>query len=64
MTIKVRAIAKGFYGGRVREAGDVFEVNAKQDIGSWMDPAVEERKPAKGGKKSEGEKPEGEQDLA
>jgi hypothetical protein len=54
MSIKVRATTRGYYGGVVREAGDVFEVETKEHVGSWMDPAVEEKgpakEPAKGGK--------------
>lgn len=54
MSIKVRATTRGYYGGRIYEAGDVFEVQAKNHIGSWMDPQVEEVKApkaeAKGGK--------------
>lgn len=59
MSIKVRATTRGYYGGVVREAGDVFEVETKEHVGSWMDPQVEEvkapkaeSKGGKGGKKA------------
>lgn len=47
MSIKVRATTRGYYGGVVREAGDEFEVETKEHVGSWMDVAVEEKGPAK-----------------
>lgn len=55
MTIKVKAIKRGYYGGRVYKAGDEFTVKAKGDIGSWMSPVTEEVKapPQKGGGKKE-----------
>lgn len=34
--IQVRALRDGHYGGRYREAGDVFPVPAGQKLGSWM----------------------------
>lgn len=35
---KVRALARGYYGGAIREVGDVFELAADADYGAWMDP--------------------------
>lgn len=43
MSIKVRATTRGYYGGQIREAGDEFEVEDRKHVGSWMDPAVEEK---------------------
>ena len=34
--IKVRATAKGYY-GCLRQEGDVFEIEKKEDMGSWME---------------------------
>lgn len=62
MSIKVRATTRGYYGGRIYEAGDVFEVEAKKDIGSWMDPNVEELKapePETKGNKGKGKSTKG-----
>lgn len=47
MSIKVRATTRGYYGGVVRQAGDEFEVETKEHVGSWMDPQVEELKAPK-----------------
>lgn len=68
MSIKVRATTRGYYGGVVRQAGDEFEVETKEHIGSWMDPAVEEKgpakEPAKGGKgKGKGAQPPADADA-
>lgn len=66
MSIKVRATTRGYYGGRVYEAGEEFEIADRKQVGSWMDVAVEEKGPAKapskGGKKAE--QPDNAQDLA
>jgi len=43
MSIKVRATTRGYYGGRVYQAGEEFEVEDRKHVGSWMDPAVEEK---------------------
>lgn len=43
MSIKVRATTRGYYGGQIREAGEEFEVEDRKHVGSWMDPAVEEK---------------------
>lgn len=73
MSIKVRATTRGYYGGQIREAGDVFEVETKEHVGSWMDPAVEEKSAPKaepkggknGSKAKGGDAPAGEAtDLA
>lgn len=37
MGIKVRAIARGYYGS-LREEGDEFVVLKKEDLGTWMAP--------------------------
>jgi hypothetical protein len=34
----VRALAKGYFGGAIREPGDVFEIAADADLGGWMQP--------------------------
>ena len=36
MTVKVKATARGYYGGKLREPGEEFAVASKEDIGSWM----------------------------
>lgn len=37
MTIKVQAIRRGYFGGVIREEGDVFEIdNKKQFSQRWM----------------------------
>lgn len=56
MTIKVQAIKKGFYAGRVIQAGEIFEVNAKEDIGSWMSTMADEIKAPKAAKPAKGAK--------
>lgn len=35
-TYKVRAIARGHFGGQIREVGDEFEISAGTDLGGWM----------------------------
>lgn len=37
--MKVEAKATGFYGGLIREPGDVFEIKDGERLGSWMVPA-------------------------
>lgn len=44
--MKVKATQRGYYGGRIHEAGDEFEIVSHDDLGVWMDP-VEAEKPAK-----------------
>jgi len=34
----VVALAKGYYGGQLRERGDKFEIEKDADLGGWMDP--------------------------
>ena len=49
--MKVRATKQGFY-GKMREAGEEFEIANKADLGKWMEPVKATRaKP----KKDEGE---------
>lgn len=36
MSIKVRAIARGFYGNQLRESGSEFDIESKEDLGKWM----------------------------
>jgi hypothetical protein len=36
MTVKVKAMARGFY-GKLREPGEEFVVQSKDEIGSWME---------------------------
>lgn len=44
--MKVIATQKGYYGGRIREVGDVFEFEGEK-LGKWMVPAggAEPQKP-------------------
>lgn len=35
--IRVRAVAVGFYGGRLRAIDEVFTIAEDADLGSWMD---------------------------
>ena len=44
---KVRAVAKGYYDGRLRERGDVFEAEGKA---SWFAPVDSEPKAPKANK--------------
>ena len=39
--MKVRAIAKGYYGGKIRSIGDVFDVPDSVS-GAWFTPVVSE----------------------
>jgi len=58
--MKVRALAKGYDGKQIREAGDVFDVADGTPLGKWMEPVEAGKaevkapaapaKPAKGGK--------------
>ena len=34
--VEVRAVARGFYGGTMREPGEVFPVRSEADLGRWM----------------------------
>lgn len=56
MTIKVQAIKKGFYAGRVVQPGEIFEVNSKEEIGSWMSTMADEIKAPKAAKAAKGAK--------
>jgi len=38
---RVRALARGYYDGVIRERGDEFEIEADADLGGWMDPVSE-----------------------
>lgn len=38
---RVRALARGYYDGAIRERGDEFEIAADTDLGGWMDPVSE-----------------------
>lgn len=54
----VTATAKGYYGGKVREIGEVFGLAAKADLSkTWMEPVKGEKPsrpaPAKGGADTE-----------
>jgi len=42
--VEVRAKAKGYF-GKLREAGDRFEVDDSADLGSWMEPTETEKRP-------------------
>ena len=44
--MKVRAINRGFYGGSLREPGDVFDLKSDKDRSAWMEP-IADAKPAK-----------------
>lgn len=35
--IKVRALGRGYFGGLLRERGDVFELASAQEFGVWME---------------------------
>lgn len=37
--IKVRALGRGYFGGILRDRGDVFELASAQELGVWMEPA-------------------------
>lgn len=53
--MKVTAITKGYYNGKVMQAGEEFPLNDAADLGSWMGGADAEKlraKQAKGGKTS------------
>lgn len=39
-TIPVVALARGYFGGQVRERGDKFEIASDTDLGGWMEPTV------------------------
>jgi len=41
----VKAKKLGFYGGQRRRAGDTFEIESKQHLGSWMVVIPVKRKP-------------------
>lgn len=36
--MEVRALARGYYGGMIRDVGDVFAIAAGAELGSWMEP--------------------------
>lgn len=36
--IKVQALAKGYYGGELRERGDIFAIDSATEFGGWMAP--------------------------
>ena len=36
--MEVRATQRGYYGGIIRDDGDVFTIAAEGDLGSWMEP--------------------------
>ncbi len=38
---RVRAIARGYYGGIIRDPGDEFEIDADDDFGGWMVPVTQ-----------------------
>ena len=35
---RVRALARGYYGGVLRDEGEQFDIEADADLGAWMDP--------------------------
>lgn len=35
---RVRALARGYFGGAIIEAGEQFDINHDGELGSWMDP--------------------------
>lgn len=35
--VKVKAGMKGYIGSRVRNEGDVFEIESEKQLGSWME---------------------------
>lgn len=38
MTIRVKALRDGFYGGERRRTGAVFSVESEKELGRWMKP--------------------------
>jgi len=34
--MKVQVTQKGFYGGQLWQEGEVFEIENRQELGSWM----------------------------
>lgn len=36
-TIKVKALSNGFFRGSIVETGTVFEIDSKEQLGSWME---------------------------
>lgn len=36
--MRVRATERGYYGGMIREVGDVFTIAGRPDLGRWMAP--------------------------
>lgn len=52
--MQVKAIARGFFGGRLYRVGEVFELPAHMTPGKWLQP-VAAKKPEP--KKPEGKKP-------
>lgn len=37
MTITVKALRQGFFGSAMRRPGDIFEIEAESQMGSWME---------------------------
>jgi hypothetical protein len=37
-SIKVRALARGYFDGQIREPGDEFDIEGSSDLGGWMMP--------------------------
>lgn len=35
---RVRALARGYFGGAIIEAGEQFDINHDGELGSWMEP--------------------------
>ena len=39
--MKVKAVKVGFY-GQLRQVGEVFDIQSKKELGSWMEDAEKE----------------------
>ena len=48
-TIQVKATARGYFGGEIREVGDEFPV-PKGTKGSWLEPVTGAKRPTKAAK--------------
>lgn len=51
--IEVKALAKGYYGNRLREEGDKFVIEKESDMGSWMEELNPPKKKAPTAKKED-----------
>lgn len=56
---RVRALARGYFGGSMIEPGEQFEINNDQELGAWMEPvnAADRERLAKRMEKMRGNRP-------